>query len=86
MCAVFGGSRGIGRAVAQLLAQKGYRLAVVARNLEAARAAAGALGGRYPPEPVAGAAAEHQAPRLHAPGSLPARGPPGWLLCPRERS
>ncbi|XP_073088941.1 3-oxoacyl-[acyl-carrier-protein] reductase isoform X2 [Manis javanica] len=47
VCAVFGGSRGIGRAVAQLLAQKGYRLAVVARNLEAARAAAGALGGDH---------------------------------------
>ncbi|KAI5167817.1 3-oxoacyl-[acyl-carrier-protein] reductase [Manis pentadactyla] len=47
VCAVFGGSRGIGRAVAQLLAQKGYRLAVVARSLEAAGAAAGALGGDH---------------------------------------
>ncbi|XP_049720795.1 3-oxoacyl-[acyl-carrier-protein] reductase isoform X1 [Elephas maximus indicus] len=44
VCAVFGGSRGIGRAVAQLLAQKGYRLAIVARNLEMAKAAAGDLG------------------------------------------
>lgn len=47
VCAVFGGSRGIGRAVAQLMAQKGYRLAIVARNLEVAKAAAGDLGGRY---------------------------------------
>ncbi|XP_010593914.1 3-oxoacyl-[acyl-carrier-protein] reductase isoform X2 [Loxodonta africana] len=44
VCAVFGGSRGIGRAVARLLAQKGYRLAIVARNLEMAKAAAGDLG------------------------------------------
>lgn len=47
VCAVFGGSRGIGRAVAQLMAKKGYRLAIVARNLEVAKAAAGELGGRY---------------------------------------
>lgn len=47
VCAIFGGSRGIGRAVAQLMAQKGYRLAIVARNLEVAKAAAGELGGRY---------------------------------------
>lgn len=47
VCAVFGGSRGIGRAVAQLMAQKGYRLAIIARNLEVAKAAAGDLGGRY---------------------------------------
>ncbi|XP_004610429.1 3-oxoacyl-[acyl-carrier-protein] reductase [Sorex araneus] len=44
VCAVFGGSRGIGRAVAQLMAQKGYRLAIVARNLEVARATAAELG------------------------------------------
>lgn len=44
VCAVFGGSRGIGRAVAQLMAQKGYRLAIVARNLDVAKAAAGDLG------------------------------------------
>lgn len=48
VCAVFGGSRGIGRAVAQLMAQKGYRLAIVARNLEVAKATAAELGGRYP--------------------------------------
>ncbi|XP_044235170.1 3-oxoacyl-[acyl-carrier-protein] reductase isoform X1 [Ursus arctos] len=47
VCAVFGGSRGIGRAVAQLMAQKGYRLAIVARNLEVASAAAGDLGGDH---------------------------------------
>ncbi|KAF3818502.1 hypothetical protein GH733_011919, partial [Mirounga leonina] len=45
VCAVFGGSRGIGRAVAELMAQKGYRLAIIARNLEVAKAAAGELGG-----------------------------------------
>lgn len=49
VCAVFGGSRGIGRAVARLMAQRGYRLAIVARNLEGARAAAGDLGGGYRP-------------------------------------
>ena len=47
VCAVFGGSRGIGKAVAQLMAQKGYRLAIISRNLEVAKATAGALGGRY---------------------------------------
>ncbi|XP_066135657.1 3-oxoacyl-[acyl-carrier-protein] reductase isoform X2 [Saccopteryx bilineata] len=47
VCAVFGGSRGIGRAVAQLMAQKGYRLAIIARNLEVAKAAAGDLGGGH---------------------------------------
>lgn len=47
VCAVFGGSRGIGRAVAQLVAQKGYRVAIVARNLEVAHAAAGDLGGGH---------------------------------------
>ncbi|XP_008142952.2 3-oxoacyl-[acyl-carrier-protein] reductase [Eptesicus fuscus] len=47
VCAVFGGSRGIGRAVAQLMAQKGYRLAIIARNLEVAKAAAGDLGGSH---------------------------------------
>ncbi|XP_051820114.1 3-oxoacyl-[acyl-carrier-protein] reductase isoform X2 [Antechinus flavipes] len=44
---VFGGSRGIGKAVAQLMAQKGYRLAIASRNLEAARAAAGDLEGNH---------------------------------------
>uniref|UniRef100_A0A7J8I4Y0 3-ketoacyl-[acyl-carrier-protein] reductase beta subunit n=1 Tax=Molossus molossus TaxID=27622 RepID=A0A7J8I4Y0_MOLMO len=47
VCAVFGGSRGIGRAVAQLMAQKGYRLAIIARNLEVAKAAAADLGGGH---------------------------------------
>lgn len=47
VCAVFGGSRGIGKAVAQLMAQKGYRLAIISRNLEVAKATAGELGGRY---------------------------------------
>ncbi|XP_025730220.1 3-oxoacyl-[acyl-carrier-protein] reductase isoform X3 [Callorhinus ursinus] len=47
VCAVFGGSRGIGRAVAQLMAPKGYRLAIIARNLEMAKAAAGELGGDH---------------------------------------
>ncbi|XP_036914140.1 carbonyl reductase family member 4 isoform X2 [Sturnira hondurensis] len=47
VCAVFGGSRGIGRAVAQLMAQKGYRLAIIARNLEVAKATAGDLGGGH---------------------------------------
>ncbi|KAH0616090.1 hypothetical protein JD844_026931 [Phrynosoma platyrhinos] len=44
VCAIFGGSRGIGQAVAQLLAQKGYRLALVARNLGLAQTAANSLG------------------------------------------
>ncbi|XP_048365948.1 3-oxoacyl-[acyl-carrier-protein] reductase isoform X1 [Sphaerodactylus townsendi] len=44
VCAIFGGSRGIGQATAQLLAQKGYCLAVVARNLDTAQATAKNLG------------------------------------------
>ncbi|XP_069487492.1 3-oxoacyl-[acyl-carrier-protein] reductase isoform X1 [Ambystoma mexicanum] len=44
VCAVFGGSKGIGKAIAQLLAQKGYRLAVIGRNLEIAEATANSLG------------------------------------------
>lgn len=47
ICAIFGGSRGIGRGVAQLMAQKGYRLAIISRNLEVAKATARELGGRY---------------------------------------
>ncbi|XP_004579113.2 3-oxoacyl-[acyl-carrier-protein] reductase [Ochotona princeps] len=47
VCAIFGGSRGIGKAVAQLMARKGYRLAVIARNLEVAKATAGELGGEH---------------------------------------
>uniref|UniRef100_A0A2K5IQD6 3-oxoacyl-[acyl-carrier-protein] reductase n=1 Tax=Colobus angolensis palliatus TaxID=336983 RepID=A0A2K5IQD6_COLAP len=34
-------------AMAQLMARKGYRLAIIARNLEGAKAAAGALGGDH---------------------------------------
>ncbi|XP_060040260.1 3-oxoacyl-[acyl-carrier-protein] reductase isoform X2 [Erinaceus europaeus] len=44
ICAIFGGSRGIGRGVAQLMAQKGYRLAIISRNLEVAKATARELG------------------------------------------
>ncbi|XP_067407873.1 3-oxoacyl-[acyl-carrier-protein] reductase isoform X2 [Emydura macquarii macquarii] len=44
VCAVFGGSRGIGKAVAQLLAQKGYHLAIIARNLEVAQTTVNHLG------------------------------------------
>ncbi|XP_012677129.2 LOW QUALITY PROTEIN: carbonyl reductase family member 4 [Clupea harengus] len=42
---VFGGSRGIGRAVAMLLAQRGHRVVVISRNQEAAQATAAALPG-----------------------------------------
>ncbi|XP_058049111.1 3-oxoacyl-[acyl-carrier-protein] reductase isoform X2 [Ahaetulla prasina] len=45
VCAIFGGSGGIGQAVAQLLAQKGYCLAVIARNLDRAQATVDRLGG-----------------------------------------
>ncbi|KAM9143252.1 3-oxoacyl-[acyl-carrier-protein] reductase [Pangshura tecta] len=44
VCAIFGGSRGIGKAVAQLLAWKGYRLAIIARNLEVAQTTVNHLG------------------------------------------
>ncbi|NXS60710.1 CBR4 reductase, partial [Brachypteracias leptosomus] len=44
VCAIFGGSRGIGKAVAELLAQKGCRLAIIARNLEVAQTTARSLG------------------------------------------
>ncbi|XP_058049112.1 3-oxoacyl-[acyl-carrier-protein] reductase isoform X3 [Ahaetulla prasina] len=44
VCAIFGGSGGIGQAVAQLLAQKGYCLAVIARNLDRAQATVDRLG------------------------------------------
>lgn len=47
VCAIFGGSRGIGKGVAQLLVQKGYRLAIIARNLEVAQTTADHLGGTY---------------------------------------
>lgn len=45
LCAVFGGSRGIGKAVSQLLAEKGHRVVVIARDLDAAHATASTLGG-----------------------------------------
>ncbi|XP_009906024.2 3-oxoacyl-[acyl-carrier-protein] reductase [Dryobates pubescens] len=44
VCAIFGGSRGIGKAVAELLAQKGCRLAIISRNLEVAQTTALSLG------------------------------------------
>lgn len=45
LCVVFGGSRGIGRAVCQLLAQRGHRVVVVSRNQETAHATAESLPG-----------------------------------------
>ncbi|XP_062858135.1 carbonyl reductase family member 4 [Trichomycterus rosablanca] len=42
---VVGGSRGIGRAVAQLLAQRGNRVVVISRNQETAQATADTLSG-----------------------------------------
>lgn len=45
LAVVCGGSRGIGRAVSHLLAQRGCRLAVVSRNKDAARTAVAALHG-----------------------------------------
>ncbi|KAM8940208.1 3-oxoacyl-[acyl-carrier-protein] reductase isoform 2-T2 [Pelodytes ibericus] len=47
VCAVFGGSRGIGKAVAKLLSQKGYKVAVISRNLDVAKAAADEVGGSH---------------------------------------
>ncbi|KAM9381620.1 3-oxoacyl-[acyl-carrier-protein] reductase isoform 2-T2 [Phaethornis superciliosus] len=44
VCAIFGGSRGIGKAVAELLAERGCRLAIIARNLEGAQTTARNLG------------------------------------------
>ncbi|TSN30220.1 Carbonyl reductase family member 4 [Bagarius yarrelli] len=45
---VFGGSRGIGQAAAQLLAQRGHRVVVISRNQEAAQATADTLpGGKH---------------------------------------
>jgi NAD(P)-dependent dehydrogenase (short-subunit alcohol dehydrogenase family) len=40
---VTGGSRGIGKAIATTLAQQGYRVAVLARNLEGAASVASSL-------------------------------------------
>ncbi|KAG7253865.1 hypothetical protein CRUP_024667, partial [Coryphaenoides rupestris] len=45
LAVVTGGSRGIGRAVARLLASRGSRVVVVSRDLEAARAAVASLEG-----------------------------------------
>ncbi|KAJ3598901.1 hypothetical protein NHX12_032864 [Muraenolepis orangiensis] len=45
LAVVTGGSRGIGRAVAQLLASRGCRVVVVSRDLEAGRAAVASLDG-----------------------------------------
>lgn len=45
LAVVCGGSRGIGEAVARLLAERGCRVAVVSRNQEAAEAAVAALHG-----------------------------------------
>ncbi|XP_056416996.1 3-oxoacyl-[acyl-carrier-protein] reductase isoform X2 [Hyla sarda] len=45
VCAVFGGSRGIGKAVAKLLVQRNYKVAVISRNLDAAKATTEELGG-----------------------------------------
>lgn len=42
---VFGGSRGIGSAVARLLAERGHRVVVISRNVEAAQATASSLPG-----------------------------------------
>lgn len=45
LAVVCGGSRGIGRAVSRLLAQRGCRVAVVSRGQDAARATVASLHG-----------------------------------------
>lgn len=45
LAVVCGGSRGIGKAVSRLLAERGCRLAVVSRNEDAARATVASLHG-----------------------------------------
>ncbi|XP_056301567.1 carbonyl reductase family member 4 isoform X2 [Danio aesculapii] len=45
LAVVFGGSRGIGRAVSQLLAQRGHRIVLLSRNKEGAQATAQSLPG-----------------------------------------
>ncbi|KAM4810222.1 3-oxoacyl-[acyl-carrier-protein] reductase isoform 2-T2 [Rhinophrynus dorsalis] len=44
VCAIFGGSRGIGKAVAKVLTEKDYQVAIISRNLEGANAAAKEVG------------------------------------------
>ncbi|XP_073500237.1 3-oxoacyl-[acyl-carrier-protein] reductase isoform X1 [Phyllobates terribilis] len=44
ICAVFGGSRGIGKAVAKLLVQRDYRVVVISRNLDVAKATTEEIG------------------------------------------
>ncbi|XP_040276461.1 carbonyl reductase family member 4 isoform X2 [Bufo bufo] len=45
ICAVFGGSRGIGKAVAKLLVEKDHKVAVISRNLDLAKATTEEIGG-----------------------------------------
>lgn len=45
VCAVFGGSRGIGKAVARLLVHRDYKVAVISRNLDVATATTEEIGG-----------------------------------------
>ncbi|XP_073433259.1 3-oxoacyl-[acyl-carrier-protein] reductase [Dendrobates tinctorius] len=45
ICAVFGGSRGIGKAVAKLLVQRDYKVVVISRNLDVAKATTEDIGG-----------------------------------------
>ncbi|XP_016335573.1 carbonyl reductase family member 4-like [Sinocyclocheilus anshuiensis] len=45
LAVVFGGSRGIGRAVSQLLAQRGHKVVLLTRNKEAAQVTAESLPG-----------------------------------------
>ncbi|CAJ0952482.1 unnamed protein product [Ranitomeya imitator] len=47
VCAVFGGSRGIGKAVAKLLVQRDYKVVVISRNLDVAKATTEEIGGQY---------------------------------------
>ncbi|XP_044142207.1 3-oxoacyl-[acyl-carrier-protein] reductase isoform X2 [Bufo gargarizans] len=45
ICAVFGGSRGIGKAVAKLLVERDHKVAVISRNLDLAKATTEEIGG-----------------------------------------
>ena len=50
LCVVCGGSKGIGRAVSRLLAERGFRVVVLSRNQDAGQATVTSLkGGRYRP-------------------------------------